>query len=107
MFIVFKQKIVQMMRKQMFIYKDFCLRILCVCMMMTDVIRKRKQKLNCVISLFAALFENLLQTFSFKFLFSVASFGSFCPDNDPGQPQLPEIPLFFRALISLTVGSCN
>ncbi len=48
------------------------------------------------------------QIFSVKLLyFSPWPLSSSCPDNDPGRPQLPEIPLFFRALISPTVGSCN
>lgn len=63
----------------------------------------RKEKPNCVIS--SVHFENTLQIFLFNLLPWPLS--SLCPDNHPGQPHLPEIPLFFWALISLTVGSRN
>lgn len=49
-----------------------------------------KEKTNCVI---CCIFENMLQIFSFSL--SPWPLGFFCPDNDPGWPQLPEIPLFF------------
>lgn len=77
-------------------FSDFCLRVV-----YDDVDRHLKQdwkeKPNCVIK--SARF--------WKHAPGLFRAPPLCPDNDPGQPHQPEIPLFFWALISLTVGSCN
>lgn len=72
-------------------------------MMMTNTTNEKGKKSQTV-TLSQGIFENMLQIFHSTFFRGPSAL---CPDNDPGQPHLPEILLFFWALISLTVGSCN
>ncbi len=71
-----------------------------LCLMITPHKEGKKRQ---TVSLAQCIFENMLQIFSFKLFMASEQ----CPDNDPGRPQLPEIPLFLWGLISLSVGSCN
>ncbi len=85
-------------KKNKCFFQDNCLRIVS-----DDNTTYKEGNKRQTVSLAQCIFENMLQIFSFKLFMASEQ----CPDNDPGRPQLPEIPLFLWGLISLSVGSCN